>query len=177
MAVHVGSVLADRYEITAPIATGGMGEVWQARDRTLGRVVAVKVLRSEYTGDTSFLIRFRNEARHTAALSHPNIASVYDYGETTQEGQRLAYLVMEFVEGKPLVTILAERGRLTPQQTLDVLGQAGDGLSAAHAAGMVHRDIKPGNLIVRPDGMVKLTDFGIARAVMEAHLDSQGAGG
>jgi serine/threonine-protein kinase len=174
MAVHVGSVLADRYEITAPIATGGMGEVWRARDRTLGRVIAVKVLRSEYTGDSSFLIRFRNEARHTAALSHPNIASVYDYGETTQEGQRLAYLIMEFVEGKPLVTILAERGRLTPEQTLDVLGQAGDGLSAAHAAGMVHRDIKPGNLLVRPDGVVKLTDFGIAYARDAAPLTRTG---
>jgi serine/threonine-protein kinase len=174
MAVHVGSVLAGRYEVTAPIATGGMGEVWQARDRTLGRIVAVKVLRSEYTGDSSFLIRFRNEARHTAALSHPNIASVYDYGETTQEGQRLAYLIMEFVEGKPLVTILAERGRLTPEQTLDVLGQAGDGLSAAHAAGMVHRDIKPGNLLVRPDGVVKLTDFGIAYARDAAPLTRTG---
>jgi tRNA A-37 threonylcarbamoyl transferase component Bud32 len=174
MAVHVGSVLAGRYEITDPIATGGMGEVWKARDRTLGRTIAVKVLRSEYTGDSSFLIRFRNEARHTAALSHPNIASVYDYGETTQEGQRLAYLIMEFVEGKPLVTILAERGRLTPEQTLDVLGQAGDGLSAAHAAGMVHRDIKPGNLLVRPDGVVKLTDFGIAYARDAAPLTRTG---
>jgi serine/threonine-protein kinase len=174
MAVHVGSVLAGRYEITDPIATGGMGEVWKARDRTLGRTIAVKVLRSEYTGDSSFLIRFRNEARHTAALSHPNIASVYDYGETTQDGQRLAYLIMEYVEGKPLVTILAERGRLTPQQTLDVLGQAGDGLSAAHAAGMVHRDIKPGNLLVRPDGVVKLTDFGIAYARDAAPLTRTG---
>ncbi|WP_138761185.1 serine/threonine-protein kinase, partial [Modestobacter altitudinis] len=174
MAVHVGSLLAGRYEITAPIATGGMGEVWKGRDRTLGRTIAVKVLRSEYTGDSSFLIRFRNEARHTAALSHPNIASVYDYGETTEDGQRLAYLIMEFVEGKPLVTILAERGRLTAEQTLDVLGQAGDGLSAAHAAGMVHRDIKPGNLLVRPDGVVKLTDFGIAYARDAAPLTRTG---
>ena len=174
MAVRVGSLLAGRYEITAPIATGGMGEVWKARDRTLGRTIAVKVLRSEYTGDSSFLIRFRNEARHTAALSHPNIASVYDYGETTEDGQRLAYLIMEFVEGKPLVQILAERTRLTPEQTLDVLGQAGDGLSAAHAAGMVHRDIKPGNLLVRPDGVVKLTDFGIAYARDAAPLTRTG---
>ncbi|MQA36413.1 serine/threonine-protein kinase, partial [Modestobacter roseus] len=102
------------------------------------------------------------------------IASVYDYGEVTEEGQRLAYLVMEYVEGKPLVTILAERGRLTPQQTLDVLGQAGEGLSAAHAAGMVHRDIKPGNLLVRPDGVVKLTDFGIAYARDAAPLTRTG---
>jgi hypothetical protein len=174
MSLHVGSVLAERYEITAPIASGGMGEVWQARDRTLGRIVAAKVLRSEYTSDPSFLIRFRNEARHTAALTHPNIASVYDYGETTQDGQRVAYLVMEFVEGQPLVTVLADRGRLSTRQTLDVLRQAGDGLSAAHAVGMVHRDIKPGNLIVRPDGVVKLTDFGIARARDAAPLTRAG---
>ncbi|WP_369135441.1 protein kinase [Modestobacter sp. I12A-02662] len=174
MAVHIGTVLADRFEVTAPIATGGMGEVWRGRDRTLGRAVAIKVLRSEYTGDSSFLIRFRNEARHTAALSHPNIASVYDYGETVVDGHRLAYLVMELVEGKPLVTILAEHGRLTPAQTLDVLAQAGDGLSAAHAAGMVHRDIKPGNLLVRPDGVVKLTDFGIAYARDAAPLTRTG---
>ncbi|SDD36987.1 serine/threonine protein kinase [Geodermatophilus telluris] len=164
MALSTGTVLAGRYEITEPIATGGMGEVWRARDRVLDRVVAAKVLRSEFTGDPSFVARFRNEARHTAALSHPNIASVYDYGETDDErGHQLAFLVMELVEGKPLVTILHEEGRLPVDWTLHVLGQAADGLSAAHAAGVVHRDIKPGNLIVRPDGVVKLTDFGIAR--------------
>ncbi|MGY1811215.1 serine/threonine-protein kinase [Blastococcus sp. SYSU D00820] len=166
MALSTGTLLSGRYEITAPIATGGMGEVWRARDRVLDREVAAKVLRSEFTGDPSFLARFRNEARHTAALSHPNIASVYDYGETDDAvtGQRLAFLVMELVEGKPLVTILHEQGRLPVDWTLHVLGQSADGLSAAHAAGVVHRDIKPGNLIVRPDGVVKLTDFGIARA-------------
>ena len=116
MTLSTGTMLAGRYEITAPIATGGMGEVWRARDRVLDREVAAKVLRSEFTGDPSFVARFRNEARHTAALSHPNIASVYDYGETTEDerfpGQRLAFLVMELVEGKPLVTILHEEGRL-----------------------------------------------------------------
>ncbi len=164
MALSTGTILAGRYEITEPIATGGMGEVWRARDRVLDRVVAAKVLRSEFTGDPSFVARFRNEARHTAALSHPNIASVYDYGESTDErGHQLAFLVMELVEGKPLVTILHEEGRLPFGWTLHLLGQSADGLSAAHAAGVVHRDIKPGNLIVRPDGVVKLTDFGIAR--------------
>jgi serine/threonine-protein kinase len=165
MALSTGTVLAGRYEITEPIATGGMGEVWRARDRVLDRIVAAKVLRSEYTGDPSFVARFRNEARHTAALSHPNIASVYDYGETSADGGpgQLAFLVMELVEGKPLVQILHEEGSLPVDWTLHVLGQAADGLSAAHAAGVVHRDIKPGNLIVRPDGVVKLTDFGIAR--------------
>src|SRR4051794_16326018 len=165
MPLSLGTLLAGRYEITAPIAVGGMGEVWRARDRVLDRTVAAKVLRSEYTGDPNFLARFRNEARHTAALTHPNIASVYDYGETRDEnGSTVAYLVMEFVEGQTLVSILHEEGRLPVDWTLHVLGQAADGLSAAHKAGVVHRDIKPGNLMVRPDGVVKLTDFGIAQA-------------
>jgi serine/threonine-protein kinase len=176
MALSVGSLLAGRYEITAPIATGGMGEVWQARDRVLDRVVAAKVLKSEYTGDPNFLARFRNEARHTAALTHPNIASVYDYGETVDDTgtQNLAFLVMEFVEGQPLVTILHEEGALPVDWTLHVLSQSADGLSAAHRAGVVHRDIKPGNLMVRPDGVVKLTDFGIAQARDAAPLTRTG---
>ena len=166
MALATGSLLAGRYEIVSAIATGGMGEVWRARDRVLDRIVAAKVLRSEYTGDPSFLARFRNEARHTAALTHPNIASVYDYGETTDETgtQQLAFLVMEYVEGQPLHTILHDEGRLPVDWTLHVLAQSAEGLSAAHRGGVVHRDIKPGNLLVRPDGVVKLTDFGIAQA-------------
>jgi serine/threonine-protein kinase len=166
MALSIGSLLAGRYEITAPIAVGGMGEVWKARDRVLDRIVAAKVLKSEFTGDPSFLARFRNEARHTAALTHPNIASVFDYGETVDDTgtQQLAFLVMEFVEGQPLVAILHEEGALPVDWTLHVLSQSADGLSAAHRAGVVHRDIKPGNLMVRPDGVVKLTDFGIAQA-------------
>jgi eukaryotic-like serine/threonine-protein kinase len=176
MALGIGSLLADRYEITAPIATGGMGEVWKARDRVLDRIVAAKVLRSEYTGDPSFLARFRNEARHTAALTHPNIASVYDYGETVDDSgtQQLAFLVMEFVEGQPLVTILHEEGALPVDWTLHVVEQAADGLSAAHRGGVIHRDIKPGNLMVRPDGVVKLTDFGIAQARDAAPLTRTG---
>jgi hypothetical protein len=175
MGLSTGSLLAGRYEITGPVAVGGMGEVWQARDQVLGRTVAAKVLRSEYTGDPSFLARFRNEARHTAILSHPNIASVYDYGETRDEnGLTVAYLVMEFVEGQTLVQILHQEGRLPVDWTLHVLGQAAEGLSAAHRAGVVHRDIKPGNLMVRPDGVVKLTDFGIAQARDAAPLTRTG---
>ncbi len=152
-----------------------MGEVWRATDRTLGRTVAAKVLKSEYTGDRNFLERFRNEARHTAGLAHANIASVYDYGETQDDdGRTLAFLVMEYVEGEPLVAILDREITLSPERTLDVLAQAGEGLSAAHRAGVVHRDIKPGNLMVRPDGVVKLTDFGIAWARDAAPLTRTG---
>ena len=176
MALSVGSVLAGRYEITAPIATGGMGEVWRARDQVLDRMVAAKVLKSEYMSDPSFLARFRNEARHTAALTHQNIASVYDYGETVDDTgtQQLAFLVMEYVEGQPLVTILHDEGRLPVDWTLHVISQSAEGLSAAHRAGVVHRDIKPGNLMVRPDGVVKLTDFGIAQARDSAPLTRTG---
>jgi hypothetical protein len=165
-----GSVLGGRYRLTSRIAVGGMGEVWRATDDVLGREVAVKVLKEEYTGDPGFLQRFRAEARHTAALSHPNIAGVYDYGEADFS----AYLVMELVPGEPLSDVLAREGTLAPQRAMGLLAQAAHGLSAAHAAGLVHRDVKPGNLLVTPDGRVKVTDFGIARAGDSAPLTATG---
>ena len=157
-------MLGDRYELTQLIAAGGMGQVWRATDLLLHRPVAVKVLRSEYTVDPTFLARFRAEAQHAAALSHPNIAAVYDYGETeaSDTGERLAHLVMELVEGRPLSTLLRQEGRLDTPTTLSVLGQTAAALAEAHRAGLVHRDVKPGNILVRPDGSVKITDFGIA---------------
>src|SRR3954454_11681282 len=151
--------LGDRYRLQQRIAIGGMGEVWRATDALLGRRVAVKVLKPEYAADPHFVERFRNEARHTAALSHPGIANVFDYGEVGD----MAYLVMELVDGEPLSTVLARDGRLTPATTLDVVGQAGLALQAAHEAGVIHRDVKPGNILIRPDGVVKVTAFGIAR--------------
>jgi serine/threonine-protein kinase len=156
--------LADRYELQDLIATGGMGQVWRACDRLLERPVAVKVLRSEYADDPVFLERFRCEARHAASLSHPNIAAVLDYGETRDagSGERLAYLVMELVEGAPLSVRLEADGPLPPEDALSVLRQTAAGLAEAHRAGLVHRDVKPANILVRPDGRVKLTDFGIA---------------
>ncbi|WP_369254871.1 serine/threonine protein kinase [Geodermatophilus amargosae] len=156
--------LGDRYELQQLIATGGMGQVWQGRDLLLERSVAVKVLRSEYADDPTFLARFRNEARHAAALSHPNIATVLDYGEGSDggTGEHLAYLVMELVEGAPLSTRIRDDGPLDLQEALSVLRQAAAGLAEAHRAGVVHRDVKPSNILVRPDGRVKLTDFGIA---------------
>lgn len=170
MSIAADVRLGDRYHLVERIAVGGMGEVWRARDELLGRDVAVKVLKEEYAADPSFLSRFRAEARHTAALSHPGIANVYDYGEIGST----AYLVMEYVAGEPLSAVLDREGPLPPQQTLDILGQVGLALQAAHDAGVVHRDIKPGNLLLRPDGVVKVTDFGIARAVDAAPVTQTG---
>ncbi|OHV44352.1 serine/threonine-protein kinase [Pseudofrankia sp. BMG5.36] len=174
-AVPPNTVLDNRYRLDGRIATGGMGEVWRGVDQTLGRPVAVKLLRPEYASDESFLVRFRGEARHAARLSHPGIASVYDYGEVaTVDDHPTAYLVMELVEGEPLSAVLHREKRLSPERMLDILGQAADALEAAHALGIVHRDIKPGNLLIRTDGAVKVTDFGIARAVDAAPLTATG---
>jgi tRNA A-37 threonylcarbamoyl transferase component Bud32 len=159
----VDGQLAGRYRLDERIAVGGMGEVWRGEDVVLGRPVAVKCLKPEYVDDAEFRERFRGEARHAAALSHPGIASVYDYGEQV-EPETAAWLVMELVDGEPLSALLAREGRLSADRTLDIVGQAALGLEAAHAIGVVHRDMKPGNLLVRPDGVVKITDFGIARA-------------
>lgn len=155
-----GLTIGGRYLLTRRIAVGGMGEVWQARDEVLERDVAVKVLKPEYSSDDTFLARFRGEARHAAALSHPNIAGVYDYADTGD----LAYLVMELVPGEPLNLILSRTGSLPTREVMVILAATARGLGAAHAAGVVHRDVKPGNILITPQGDVKITDFGIARA-------------
>jgi hypothetical protein len=161
------TLLAGRYRLVHRLASGGMGQVWRAQDTILERPVAVKLLRSELTEDPAFLRRFRIEARSTAALSHPGIASVFDYGETG-EPDPTAYLVMELVEGTTLSAVLAREGRLGPERALDVVAQAALALGSAHQAGLVHRDVKPSNLMIRRDGVVKVTDFGIARTIGEA---------
>ncbi len=169
--------IADRYELRSLLATGGMGQVWRAHDTLLGRDVALKVLRSEFTGDPSFLARFRAEARHTAALSHPNIATLFDYGEVPAgpgSPEHVAYLVMELVEGESLSQVLAREGRLDPARAASVLRQTAAGLGAAHAMGVVHRDVKPGNVLVAPDGTCKLTDFGIASSAASVPLTGTG---
>jgi eukaryotic-like serine/threonine-protein kinase len=171
------STLGNRYDLQALLATGGMGQVWRAEDQLLGRTVAVKVLRSEYTGNEVFLARFRAEAHHAALLSHPNIAAVYDYGEEETidgSGEHLAWLVMELVEGESLSAFLARQGALAPDQTLDVLRQTAAALAVAHQAGVVHRDVKPGNVLVRWDGTVKITDFGIAWSAGSVPLTQTG---
>jgi eukaryotic-like serine/threonine-protein kinase len=168
-------LLAGRYRLTDRIAAGGMGEVWRGEDVLLNRAVAVKLLPTGRAGDEAFLARFRAEARYAASLSHPGIARVYDYGESAEFGG--AYLIMELVRGEPLSAILARAGRLSPDATLDITAQAARALDAAHQAGIVHRDIKPGNLLIAAGGVTKITDFGIATAVaaaQAAHLTETG---
>ncbi len=164
--------LAGRYHLEELIAIGGMGEVWRAVDQVLGRCVAVKLLRPEYLHDEVTLLRFRAEARHAGLLNHPGIAQVYDYQDASLDGP--AYLVMELVDGPSLAGVLAG-GRLDPRRTADVLAQAAAALHAAHDAGVLHRDIKPGNLLLASDGRVKVTDFGIAQSSRTGHLTQTGA--
>ena len=166
----IGIVVGNRYELTSRVAGGGMGEVWAARDQVLGRTVAVKLLRAQHAGDPTFLQRFRTEARHAASLSHPGIASVYDYGE--DDGA--AYLVMELVPGEALSTRLQREGALAPAVAIPLLQQSAAALQAAHSAGLVHRDVKPANLLITPDDHVKITDFGIARLGDDAGITRTG---
>ena len=171
------TVLDGRYELLDLLATGGMGQVWRGRDLLLQRPVAVKVLRSEFAGDPTFAARFRAEAQHTAVLAHRNIAALFDYGEVAAGNGRpeaLAYLVMELVEGESLSALLAREGRLDAARALDVLQQTAAALAAAHAAGVVHRDVKPGNVLVGSDGTVKITDFGIAWSASSVPLTQTG---
>ncbi len=157
-----------RYQLDSLIAVGGMGEVWSATDTVLEREVAVKVLKREHADDPVFRARFAAEARHAAALSHPHVAAVLDYGELPrrdeEDGSPQPYLVMERVHGQPLSALLVDQRPLEPQVAADLIAQAAEGIEAAHVLGIVHRDVKPGNLLVTPEGRVKVTDFGIARA-------------
>jgi len=175
MSARVGVTLSGRYRLQRLIATGGMGQVWEGLDSRLGRRVAVKVLKAEYSTDAEFIERFRAEARTVAMLNHPGIAGVYDYGETDLDGEgRTAYLVMELVNGEPLNSVIKRTGRLSLRHALDMLEQTGRALQVAHTAGLVHRDVKPGNILITPTGQVKLTDFGIAKAVDAAPVTQTG---
>ncbi|MET7709586.1 serine/threonine-protein kinase [Micromonospora sp. NPDC005413] len=159
----VGQLVGDRYRLVESIASGGMGEVWRAVDEILDRCVAVKMLHPRLVTDADFGERFRREARAMAALRHPGVAQVYDYGEVSQPGAPvLAYIVMECVQGQPLSERIAEVGRLDTAETMSVAAQTARALQAAHDAGVVHRDVKPNNLIIEPDGHVVLVDFGVA---------------
>ncbi|MFC3999881.1 serine/threonine-protein kinase [Nocardiopsis sediminis] len=165
-----GEVLSGRYELQEQVGSGGMGTVWRATDSLLNRPVAVKLLHPAQMAEHTSRERFRTEGRITAGLSHPGIAQVYDYGE---QGDR-AFIVMELVTGEALSSILRRNEGLELGVTLEVVGQAAAALAAAHARGVVHRDIKPGNLLVTEDGTVKLTDFGIARGNESVTLTQTG---
>ncbi len=155
-----GHLLADRYELISHIARGGMADVWQAQDRALNRRVAVKVLHPQFSNDDSFVKRFRREAQAAANLSHPNIVSIFDWG---QEGLTY-FIVMELIDGRSLRDILRSAGALLPRRATEIASEVASALAVAHQAGLVHRDVKPGNILITTDGTVKVTDFGIARA-------------
>jgi serine/threonine-protein kinase len=162
----IESTVDGRYQIIARIASGGMGEVYRAHDAVLGREVAVKILHSQLAGDRGFVERFRREARSAAILSHPNIVGVYDWGVT--EGTY--FMVMEFVRGHNLRAVLLERRRLEPAQVVEVSTQVLAALDHAHGHGIVHRDVKPENILIAEDGTVKVADFGLARAFADSTI-------
>ena len=165
-------VFSERYELNHLIARGGMAEVYRAHDRLLDRPVALKVLFPELSVDRSFVERFRREAQAAANLSHPNIVPVFDWGEDTGT----YFIVMEFIDGRPLSSILKSAGPLSAERTADIGAHVAAALGYAHKHGVVHRDVKPGNVLITDDGQVKVTDFGIARAVnTEESLTQTGA--
>jgi serine/threonine-protein kinase len=164
-------VLGGRYELAERVGAGGFSEVWRATDLVLARPVAVKLPYPGFTQDDEALARFRAEARNAGRLSHGNVARVYDYGEP--DGPNPPYLVLELIAGPPLSVLLRD-GPLAPEHTARLLAQAAAGLAAAHRAGLIHRDIKPGNLLIAPGGTVKVSDFGISHAAGSAPLTGTG---
>jgi serine/threonine-protein kinase len=168
-----GTVLGDRYMLDEQIGRGGYSEVWRATDTILSRPVAVKLLHPGYAHQPHALARFQAEARHAGSLSHQNVARIYDYGDPV-EGQP-PFLVLELVDGPSLEDVLAQGGGpLDPRQTMDILAQAAAGLAAAHTVGLIHRDVKPANLLLARGGLVKVTDFGIAHAVGSVPVTATG---
>ncbi|WP_439456368.1 serine/threonine-protein kinase, partial [Streptomyces antibioticus] len=159
-------VLVERYELIEAVGRGGMGEVWRATDRELGRTVAVKVLPPELTRHEEFRVRFRREARTVASLNHRNIAVLHDVGEDTADGETTPFLVMEFIEGRTLTDVLAD-GPFTVERALSVGRDVADALAHSHAQGLIHRDIKPSNVMLTSEGGIKVLDFGIAKVVAE----------
>jgi len=163
-------ILNDRYEVEGTVGRGGMATVYRGTDRVLGRTVAIKVLSEKYAGDEKFVTRFRREAQAAAALNHPNIVGVYDTGD---EGE-MHYIVMEYVEGETLADVLKREGPLEPPRAVAIAEDVATALEAAHDKGLVHRDVKPGNVMIDGEGRVKVMDFGIARAVADDTLTQTG---
>lgn len=163
-----GMIIAERYEILGKIGTGGMADVYKAKDHKLNRFVAVKVLKAEFREDTTFIRKFRSEAQAAAGLTHPNIVNVFDVGD--DEG--LYYIVMELIEGITLKDYISKKGKLSVKEATSIAIQVSMGLETAHSHGIVHRDVKPQNIIISTDGKVKVTDFGIARAASSNTISS-----
>ncbi|MGN9785812.1 protein kinase domain-containing protein [Nonomuraea sp. ZG12] len=168
--VAQGTTLAGRYRLDTRIGAGGMGEVWRGEDTVLARTVAVKVLLPGRMQDPGFLARFQAEARAMATINHSGVVDVYDYGVSGDT----VYLVMKFVDGEPLDRLLTRLGRISPQPAMELIAQAASALQAVHDQGIVHRDVKPGNLLVQRDGTLVITDFGIARSDLANRLTDAG---
>ncbi|MEP0804556.1 MAG: serine/threonine protein kinase [Chloroflexota bacterium] len=164
-----GAVLNNRYQLLERIGTGGMADVFRARDLMLERTVAIKILHEHYSAEKGFQERFKQEARAAANLSHPNIVTVHDFGFDHDQ----LYIVMEHIPGKDLKTVLRQRGRYPVDEAIPLIVQACAGIGYAHRAGLVHCDVKPHNMIVTPDGRLKVTDFGIARALSTIQPDER----
>jgi len=156
-----GTLLNNRYQLLEKLGSGGMADVFRARDAMLARDIAIKILRKDYSGNADFQERFRQEARAAANLSHPNIVTVHDFGLADD----LLFIVMEYIPGRDMKSILRQRGRFTVEQAIPLVTQACAGIGYAHRAGLVHCDVKPHNMLVTPDARLKVTDFGIARAL------------
>ena len=165
-----GKMLENRYEILEKIGVGGMATVYRAKCHVLNRDVAIKVLKDEFTTDSEFINRFNAEAQSAASLTHPNIVSVYDVGQSDD----MYYIVMELIKGKTLKEIISDEGRIPWKWSLNIAKQIASALEIAHKNGIVHRDIKPHNIIITEDGIAKVTDFGIAKAVTTATMTSYG---
>src|SRR5450432_2555755 len=167
----VGQVFSNRYHIEREIAHGGMAEVYLARDESLDRLVALKALFPEYAREPSFVERFRREAQAAANLNHPNIVAIYDWGQESGT----YFIVMEYVEGRSLRDLIRSEGALDPGQAADITAEIASALAFAHRSGVVHRDVKPGNVLLTKSGTVKVTDFGIARAGTSDGLTQTGS--
>ena len=170
--VKDGIYLSGRYQVLSKIGAGGMADVYKAKDCMLNRYVAVKVLKKEYREDENFVKKFRSEAQAAAGLLNPNIVNVYDVGED----RGLNYMVMELVEGITLKEYIERKGRLSHKETISIAIQMCSGIGAAHASGIIHRDIKPQNIIISKDGKVKVTDFGIAKAITSNTVSTNAMG-
>lgn len=170
MRPEVGLDLRGRYRLVERIALGGMGEVWRATDLRSGRAVAAKILRPELVGDEIFLSRLRAEAANSRGLRHPNLAVVLDFGEKDGSG----WLIMELVQGRALSDILEEKGTMTPAEILPTLAQVARALQVVHDAGVVHRDVKPSNILINREGLAKLTDFGISTTANQRPMTATG---